>query len=380
MSRRVVIWMTMILGAVVLAAGLAALGMSGQDVRDENGIRVVRNPKNPVRVPGEASRLVLTEELTIGRSAGNDEQFFSLQSVQADSEGKIYALDPKAGAVKVFDPRGRFLMSIGKKGQGPGEFSLPTRMILTPANEVAVMDALLLRISFFAMDGKYLRQTSTSRWGRFGRFGINHRGETYADRLTWNEKGASEYQLMKLSPGLSAMSILMSETVEIKQGRVIDAFPRDFVYGMTRDGGLAWALVARYEITVLDLEGKVRQKILKPADPNPMTAEGRKIVLRQHFGDTRVPKGLTIDFPPEFPAIRSMIVTDTDHILVRTYVRDAKGGFIHDVFDPHGRFISQFSLGEQEFVMTVINGKAYTMVREDKDGIPLVKRYQLELK
>ncbi len=68
-------------------------------------------------------------------------------------------------------------------------------------------------------------------------------------------------------------------------------------------------------------------------------------------------------------------MTDTDHILIRTYVKDGKGGFLNDVFDPEGRFVAQFSLGPEEFSMQARDGKLLTLVREDAEGIPLIKRY-----
>jgi hypothetical protein len=72
-----------------------------------------------------------------------------------------------------------------------------------------------------------------------------------------------------------------------------------------------------------------------------------------------------------------LVVTDTDHIFIRTYVKDDQGRLIHDVFDPSGRFVAQFALGEEEFAMMARNGKLYTLVMEDAEGIPLVKRYAM---
>ncbi len=364
------------LGGLALVLALPAARSAGQIVRTEDGIQVVRNPKSPVIIPGAAVHPVLTEDLVIGRGTGETDQFQQLQSVQADAEGRVCALDLKAATVRVFDAGGKHLRSIGRKGQGPGELSLPTRMMLTPAGEVAVMDALRLRIVFFAADGTFLRNVGTSRWGRFTRFHIAAGGEIYADRMAATDQGADEYQLMKLLPDLSSMSVLAAEPTVIRD-RVIDAVPLMFSYGTTPDGGLAWAFEGRYEITVLDAEGKVRRKVRRDADPVPMDPKIRTAILRRHFGDKPAPERLRVDFPSALPPIWSLIVADTGHIIVRTYARDPRGGYIHDVFDPGGVFVSQFALSEREFLMMVRNGKAYTIVQEDEEGVPLVKRYAL---
>jgi hypothetical protein len=153
----------------------------------------------------------------------------------------------------------------------------------------------------------------------------------------------------------------------------INAFPPGFVHGVTRDGGLVWALDSRYEITIVGPAGNVRLKIFKDPEPNPIREEDRKAIIEEDYKG--LPAGIALDIPSHYPPIRTLVVADTDHIFVRTYVKDGQGGFLHDVFDPEGRFVAQFPLGGEEFTMMARDGKLYTLVREDAEGIPLVKRY-----
>ncbi|HSA96191.1 MAG TPA: hypothetical protein VLJ16_09075, partial [Acidobacteriota bacterium] len=120
-------------------------------------------------------------------------------------------------------------------------------------------------------------------------------------------------------------------------------------------------------------DGRPRLKILKDPEPNPIREEDRKAILEQDYRG--LPAGIMVDFPSRFPPIRTLVVADTDHIIIRTYVKGAKGGYVSDVFDREGRFVAQFTLGEEEFAMMVRDGKLYTLVREDAEGLPLVKRY-----
>ena len=370
-NRRFLRWL---LGPGIFVFAVSFAG-NGQKVSDVNGVRTIHNSRRPARLPGYTSELTLVEELTIGRGTDEQTQFMELQSVQADSDGRIYALDPKAYAVKVFDADGRFIRSFGKRGQGPGEFTAPGRVVLTPSGEVAVSDIDNRRICFFTREGELKRELSTASWN-FLLFRVNARGDIFADVVSIKEPGTMSFELLKFGPVLSSPTVLASEPFPVLPNHVNPFRPR-FLHGLTRNGGLAWAVSSRYEITVLDPDGKPRLKVYKEPEPNPLTNRDRKALLREEFGDKGPPAGVTMDFPSSFPPLYSLIVTDADQIIVRTNVRNAQGWIIHEVFDPEGRFVSRFSLGQEEYVMMVAEGKAYTMVSEDGDGIPLVKRYRL---
>ena len=362
--------MALVLVSLIGVLPVSSRAPDGRQSRTDKGIQVVRNPRELRPFPG-SKRLVLADELTIGRGEDKNCQFAELRSVQADSEGRIYAIDGRECVVKVFDAAGRFLRAIGRKGQGPGEFLVPSRNILTPQDDLVVLDAGNRRLSFFTKDGSLIKELSTAKWN-FMRFRVNARGEIYADLAAVSERGEVVQNMTKFSPDLATSTVLASEPRPMPPDR-IDPFPSGFVHGTTRDGGLAWAVDSRYEITVVDANGRPKLKILKDPEPNPIRDEDRKAILERDYRN--LPAGIAVDFPSRFPPIRTLVVADTDHILIRTYVKGAKGGTVTDVFDPEGRFVAQFTLGEEEFAMMVRDGKLYTLVREDAEGLPLVKRY-----
>lgn len=363
---RVTVVMSALLIEILGAAGLAPGKLQVQPEK----VTVVSNSRKPVKIPGGPDFLILQEELTIGRGADDSSRFSQLLSVQADSEGCIYALDGKDCLIKAFDPEGRFLRTIGKRGQGPGEFSAPSRIIVTSNDDIAALDDGNRRLSFFKRDGTLIKELSTAKW-IFVRFRLSSRGDIYADHAARSDQGVIVMQLSKFSPDLASSTVLATEPRPTTPNRY-DAFPLWFQHGITHDDGLVWAVNSRYEITVLDADGKTRMKILKVPEPNPLRDDDRKAKLE---GDYRGIPPDSVDFPSQFPPIWTLVVADTDHIFVRTYVKDKQGGALHDVFDPAGRFVAQFTLGEEEFAMVARNGKLYTLVREDAEGVPLVKRY-----
>lgn len=79
-------------------------------------------------------------------------------SVLTDSD-HIYVLDPAASGVHKFDRRGRWLMTIGKRGEGPGEFVAPSGMGWM-ADTLWVADPRLGRLSYFDTSGPFIRSVT----------------------------------------------------------------------------------------------------------------------------------------------------------------------------------------------------------------------------
>ena len=83
----------------------------------------------------------------------------------------IYVVDSKAHDVKVFNLKGEFLFSIGKRGRGQGEFNFPSDVDLTSKGEVVVVDAMNARIQIFSSEGSFIRAFGR-RGDRPGEFNI----------------------------------------------------------------------------------------------------------------------------------------------------------------------------------------------------------------
>jgi len=72
----------------------------------------------------------------------------------------LYILDDKESTIKVFSKLGKYIRSIGKKGQGPGEFLNPTDFDLNN-NKIYVADFGNKRIQVLNLKGKYLDSFKT---------------------------------------------------------------------------------------------------------------------------------------------------------------------------------------------------------------------------
>jgi len=161
-------------------------------IKTEDGVQVVYNPKKPVSIPGTPTNINVQEDLCIGDEEALEDFIFSqIRSVQVDEEENIYVLDSKEIRIKVFDKNGKPLRTFGKKGQGPGEIQMPTRMYLTPKKEILIYDQGNRRLSFYSLDGKCLREISTAKYF-FSRTIPDSKGNIITQQLIPGEKMKSK--------------------------------------------------------------------------------------------------------------------------------------------------------------------------------------------
>lgn len=82
--------------------------------------------------------------------------------------GLLFVADTEANDIKVFDVTGKLVNTIGRHGEGEGEFNAPTHLAMAYGSyggHLHVSDSLNTRIQVFDTDGRYIRS--------FGQRGIN---------------------------------------------------------------------------------------------------------------------------------------------------------------------------------------------------------------
>lgn len=77
-------------------------------------------------------------------------------ALTAAPDGTLYVLDQGQQQVRVFDPRGRHVRTLGGEGAGPGEFLGATRLGWH-GDSLWVSDPVQLRVTWFSRDGRVLR-------------------------------------------------------------------------------------------------------------------------------------------------------------------------------------------------------------------------------
>jgi len=147
--------------ALVSLAVLVALGC-GEHRRSDAGFSVEVDTVGGVPVTvnqGGPTEWLISPVLTLGGFGASEESqaFGRINSVVADREGNLYIADVLRDEVLVFSQNGDFLRTIGRQGQGPGEFRNPQSLALL-GDTLAVSDRGNLRIGLFDTQGLWIGQ------------------------------------------------------------------------------------------------------------------------------------------------------------------------------------------------------------------------------
>jgi hypothetical protein len=83
----------------------------------------------------------LEELWQIGGEDDEETVFGIINRVLIDDDNNIYLLDAQLSQISVFSPTGELLSTLGREGDGPGEFRGPTDMCFLPDGTIGVLQA-----------------------------------------------------------------------------------------------------------------------------------------------------------------------------------------------------------------------------------------------
>jgi hypothetical protein len=136
---------------------LQSAALSAQKIETVDGVRVVHNEKGGLW--GKSPKVSLELIRRIGDVDTEDENvaFHYPTDIAVDKEGNIYVLDSGNTRIQKFGPGGKFLATIGRKGQGPGEFIMPEAIDFDRDGNLVVADTAQARVHVIIGGGKDVR-------------------------------------------------------------------------------------------------------------------------------------------------------------------------------------------------------------------------------
>ncbi len=135
----------------------AAVPAAAQKIETVDGVRLVHNVAGGLW--GKAPKVSLAPIRTIGDVDTDDERlaFHYPSDVAVDKAGNIHVLDTGNARIQKFGPDGAYLATIGRKGQGPGEFILPSGLDLDKDGNLIVGDTGQSRVHVIIDGGRDAR-------------------------------------------------------------------------------------------------------------------------------------------------------------------------------------------------------------------------------
>jgi hypothetical protein len=345
-------------------------------IKEENGVQIIKNPVAPIY--GE-NILILEEELSIGKGNGEGEYLFSeirspWATVAVDKQDRIYVLDVRERHVLVFDNTGKLLKTIGRRGQGPGEFQYPHKILISAQDEIIVEDPQMHRLTYFSLEGECLKTISLSK-ADVADIDIDSAGNILG--IDMNQEGDNpRYELKKFSPKLEYLKTLDSAPHKIDN---LAEGLNPWGYGSLKFCVLSGIRVLSgfsrmYELKLFSRDGDLIKTISKEYTPVKITKAEIEALKKGQVSIGGPPPRMII--PKYHLPFRSFLADDEGRIFVALWemTKDRKKRY-YDIFDPTGRYICRTAFGF--FPQVWKDGKLY-VVEEDEEGFQFVKRFRVD--
>ncbi len=342
------------------------------------------------------------EDFRIGGGADDPDGLSDLKGVLVTRSGNIWALEASTQNIRVFDSLGKPLRTIGRRGQGPGEFLWPDGMALAPDGVVWVHDPQNGRFSLFSETGDFLTQqiAPAQGYGWVWTGGIDRTGRIWDEVFGRIEGDEPKRTLRRAEPDWSRI-----DTVSLPACRPPGWTTGDGSYWKPLEGGRGGA---RYSVNIPFYPGPVLAFDWTSGAVwcAPTGAEYRlfKLGIEQHDTGARIHRGTT-PFPvtpaerdsaiagirkflaslnepdPDWsriptvkPVIQSAFVDDDTRLWVRRGTADETSLF--EIYSAGGEAIAEVRIPHAiiSWVRPVTRDNVVWLAARDRDGIPYIVR------
>lgn len=367
-------------------------------IADSAGVPVVQNTEQGLWAAQSVP--AVTEDLRIGQAEGDpDYQFGQIASIAVGSDSSIYVLDQQGRQVRVYDASGKYVRSIGRGGNGPGELSQTVTSVLVGAGDtIYIPDLGLQRLNRFTSTGEYLNsfpipmvEGLAMKWAILP----DQRLIEQARRLSLPGQPAMEtkdYLLVRTTSGVvvdTIMELPAGQTVSFSGSTPrIRLFEAEPIWTLAKDGRLLFGVNTDYRIEVHGLDGRLERVIRKPFQRQPVTdadtAAFRKM-LRETYRRSGIPPMAipqvmsVVQFADYYPAFANLL-TGPNGTLWAQRVKTASsvgkgvefdardvGSPEWEVFDREGRYLGVVKLPDRFVPVDVEGDHIYGVWRDDLD-------------
>ncbi len=333
---------------------------------------------------------------TIGGESGTPGELINPQSLAVDDAGRVYVSDNKPTIVKVFAPDGRFLHTIGREGEGPGEFRVA--FVATYGTRLVVHDPRISRTSVFDSSGAFLKSWASSCC-YYMQITVDTAGRVYVPGMVTKEQkrmiNFTRYSLDGVV--VDTVSVPRPEQEQkdwvIKFGKgnmmstSVPATPQ-MTSAVNPAGGVLYGFSSDYRIAVSPTGRDTVSLFGRAWTPVPVTGAWRHATVQRMITDQSkyTPEAAVRaafqegDIPSTFPAFDAISVDRQGNRWLRLPNATDSVSTHFDVFDSTGRFLGPVTVPR---MLTSYGGLAWgrdelLAILETEDGVPVVQRFRLE--
>lgn len=369
-------------------------------VVDSAGVRVVS-----IDPTGLDKTCTISQQpvLVIGDTEEDERYWFSeISGMGRLSDGSVAVVDGPSAEVRIYDEAGSHLRSMGRRGEGPGEFDHPFLLWIAAGDTLWVGDIYPWRYNLFTSLGSFVRQVNlTPVFPNIPMSGgvldnghtVNTRSESAYPRR--EDFAVSDTLVVEVHDPLGQRFGTLARMPDRTSGTVKEApdlwlFPLFQSFADVDAAGSTIVLAdgSNAELRVLDASLRLRT-IIRWSEPDREVTDADVQAWRESYIERRSQPGagdwsayddarISEDRPvaDRFPAISTVMIGRDERIWVRRYDRPGeRRGWL--AFGPGGEF--RCHLSQPPGSVWEFGGNHVLLLRETETGVQTVHMHRLEV-
>lgn len=358
-------------------------------VKNEDGIKVIKNPGEP-----------LYGEIEFELKVDLKKKFNEVWNFEVDSEGNIYVIEKDSWIVKVFNPRGKQIKKFGgpPKADSGGTVTVTSsfgwRHIRLDEKTGEIYLNETGKIYKYGNDGNFQKNIHYPKF--IQDFWVGSDGNIWAKFRKYEEEISNE-----LIQDFISLVIIPTQGGTVKEiyvypdskthivtgrraGRITSggAYWHGYEYNLCLshlyDDSFVYGYSKEYELNMLNKNGDLLYKIKKDEPAQRFTQEEKQKVLSSQFSQVRKKRRDLIMFPETRSFYDSILTDDKGRIFVQRVqsplAREKK--YDSDIFSKNGYYIYKTTFPHEPHVIR--NGYFYTHIVDKNAGTSTIKRYRIK--
>lgn len=333
-------------------------------------------------------------EVTLEAASAPDLLLAAIDDVEVDSRGRVFLVDRPQGGITVLTPELELLSTVGREGEGPGEFEF-RRVQILPGDTLLVYDFGLGRVTLFDPENFEVittrpppnieRGAVTNLWklpgqGRF--FALDRppfvagAGEA-ADRgrtevlLAFDESADVIADTLATVPDRERLVLRREGFMSVRS----NPFGRGSLVRVFGDDRIVYANSGALVVTVLDFEGTTVNSFSYPVPPIPVTSAELQAEVEE-MGEPMAGV-LRAGAPYTWPALTGLVTDDEERIWIGIRGPSDSAGWEWAAFAPDGTHAGSVLLPAGHLLQVVRDSRIYVLSRDEFD-VPSIQAYRLE--
>jgi|SRR5690625_52271 len=322
-----------------------------------------------------------------------------IMDMAVDEEGCVYIADSEK-EIKVFEAEGEYVTTLGREGDGPGEFKNIVNLQIE-GNQLYAHDMTQQRVTVFSLEDLTYKTTVNIADNRMligelndsypSRYHVTSDGNfliafSYSDVTEglrdWDRIGYSnQYYLLNQEGRITSYKLFdlrsRSEVIVpvggLSVGRSIGFYGR-LVMGLTNNDHVLTAWTEDMLVSNHSINGEYQRSFYYPFERVPLTQASASNAGIAEF----ILEGFSsMQAPEHWPSLSSLLVDDENRIWISTIVDN------HEIYEwwvlqETGEMITRFEWPRDKSVQEIKNGYLYSLERTDSEEL-FIARYKIDL-